>query len=92
MKIAFFFITALLISALTGFAQSDSARLENGTPKVIPAEAKQRSENQPEIKKVPVTKNRSAKPQRVTTERPATRPARSVRPVTRPVRPGSGRN
>lgn len=51
-----------------------------------------------EIKVVPSARNKNAKPAKVNSARPpsarpgGTRPARNVRPSSRPVRPGNGRN
>jgi hypothetical protein len=50
------------------------------------------------VKAVPAARNQHSKPEKVTTTKPrnarpgGTRPARNVRPSSRPVRPGNGRN
>jgi hypothetical protein len=57
-----------------------------------------KSDDKAVIKVVPTAKNKHAKPEKVSSAKPrtakpgGTRPARNVRPSSRPVRPGNGRN
>jgi hypothetical protein len=90
------FLIAILSLALTVRALAQTEPRKEDTEKHKQETAK--SEDKTVIKVVPTAKTKHAKPEKVSSAKPrtarpgGTRPARNVRPSSRPVRPGNGRN
>src|SRR5688572_22473627 len=82
------------------FAQENTAKDEAKKDKQETVQETVNRDDKPaaEIKVVPSARNKNAKPAKVNSARQrsagpgGTRPARNVRPSSRPVRPGNGRN
>lgn len=88
---------ALFLLFVSGpvLSQTDATKAQTGRNN---QESAKPENTQPDIKAVPAVKNKTAKPKRINSAKPAnvapraTRPARNSRPSSRPARPGTGRN
>src|SRR5688500_2508334 len=96
-KYSLFLIAALsLLVAGPVLAQANTDKEEAEKDKQETVKTPDKSS--PVVKVVPAAKNKHAKPEKVNSARSrsarpgSTRPARGVRPSSRPARPGNGRN
>lgn len=95
-KYSLLIVVVSLFGTASAFAQTNQEKEPGEKDKQETVATEEKSGAQ--IKSVPATKNKKAKPAKVSSGKPSdarsggSRPARNPRPANRPVRPGNGRN